>query len=60
MCLNGIAFMICPCENALRQMLHAYETLRRSHFVDNRLTDVYVIVSLTPFIPRNIPGAHFC
>jgi hypothetical protein len=32
-------------------------------FVDNRLTDVGEVVSLMvrpPFIPRKIPGIHFC
>jgi hypothetical protein len=36
---------------------------RLPHFLDNRLTDGGEVVSLTrrpPFIPRKIPGTHFC
>jgi hypothetical protein len=36
---------------------------RLPHFLDNRLTDVGEVVSLTPrppFTPRKIPGTHFC
>jgi hypothetical protein len=39
------------------------ETSRLPHFLHNRLTDVGEVVSLTrrpPFIPRKIPGTHFC
>jgi hypothetical protein len=39
------------------------ETSRLPHFLDNRLTDGGEVVSLTrrsPFIPRKIPGTHFC
>jgi hypothetical protein len=39
------------------------ETSRLPLFLDNRLTDGGEVVSLTrrpPFIPRNIPGTHFC
>jgi hypothetical protein len=38
------------------------ETSRIPHFLDNRLTDVGEVVSLTrrpPFIRRKIPGTHF-
>jgi hypothetical protein len=37
--------------------------LRLPHFVDNQLTDGAEVVNLTglwPFIPRKIPGTHFC
>jgi hypothetical protein len=39
------------------------ETSRLPHFLDNPLTDGDESVSLTrrtPFIPREIPGTHFC
>jgi hypothetical protein len=39
------------------------ETSRLPHFLHNRLTDGGEVVSLTrrqPFMPRNIPGTHFC
>jgi hypothetical protein len=43
--------------------LQGCETSRRSHFLDDWLTDCGEVVSLTrspPFIPRKIPGTHFC
>jgi hypothetical protein len=39
------------------------ETSRLLHFLDNRLTDGGVVVSLTrrtPFAPSKIPDTHFC
>jgi hypothetical protein len=39
------------------------ETSRLPHFLENRLTDGGVVVSLmrrTHFTPRKIPGTHFC
>jgi hypothetical protein len=42
---------------------YGYETSRVPHFLDNRLTDGGEFDSLTrrpPFIPRKIPGTHFC
>jgi hypothetical protein len=39
------------------------ERSRLPHLLDNRLTDGGKAVSLTrwpPFIPRKIPGTHFC
>jgi hypothetical protein len=39
------------------------ETSSLPHFVDNRFTDGGDVVSLTlwaSFIPRKIPGTHFC
>jgi hypothetical protein len=39
------------------------ETSRLLHLLDSRLTDGGEVVSITrrpPFIPRKIPGTHFC
>jgi hypothetical protein len=39
------------------------KTPRLPHFLDKRLTDGGVVVSLTrrsPFTPRKISGTHFC
>jgi hypothetical protein len=39
------------------------EVSRLPHFLDSWLTDGGKVVSLThqlPFIPRKIPGTHFC
>jgi hypothetical protein len=38
-------------------------TSRLPHFLENRLTDGGVVVSITrrpPFTPRKIHGTHFC
>jgi hypothetical protein len=40
---------------------YSCETSRLSHFLDNRLTNVGEVVSLTrPLHPRKVPGTHFC
>jgi hypothetical protein len=42
---------------------YGFETARPPHFLDNRLTDVDEVVSLTrrlPFTLRKISCTHFC
>jgi hypothetical protein len=58
-CYNsGNAVPVTRCEGP-----YGCERSRIPHFLDSQLTDGSEVVSLTyrpPFIPRKIPGTHFC
>jgi hypothetical protein len=53
----------CETEVKVKLALQGCETSRLPHGLDNRLIDSGEVVSIThrpPFIPKKIPGTHFC